>query len=419
MLKTKTMLKTVACIAASILLYSCASTGGMGKQIPLSKLKKKDSVTIHVAQRNVRGLIADYGQRYRVRDAVAGWLFHTNTYDDATYADLLDYRRLADSDSVLTLGFDSIIGSYQARAVSAMDGMTDGQIAGYYRDNPLEQDFLRPFIMEVTLDGLDDRDYTGLRTLHRTFHGTDLQDSIAPAYLKKRDELLPTVRSNVQKYCKTELAVVDRYKRQFKASLASYISQAAEGAAEKLLDQDLPRERKDVVSFYRNLCSSSVNTAGIKERLRQPLHEMLQTINSSRDNYIRELAGREAYGDYHTGSIVYRIGQPAVSVPVNDLMAVSRIQNKTDWVGLGLGAASLLTGGVAGLLLGGIDALRSYNNGQKDAKQMTPHIKRIVKTTTTNIRNSVNKSVDNAFKQIRQGVAASQKKFQKAVYDNY
>ncbi len=100
-------------------------------------------------------------------------------------------------------------------------------------------------------------------------------------------------------------------------------------------------------------------------------------------------------------------------------MAISRIQNKTDWLGWGITAASMLSDGIAGLLLDTYDMYRTMKNAKEDARKEASYLKKVAQATVRSIRNSIYQSVNNTFSQIQGTLTKSQERSKNLVYAKY
>ena len=107
------------------------------------------------------------------------------------------------------------------------------------------------------------------------------------------------------------------------------------------------------------------------------------------------------------------------SPDIVDLYKISEIQNRVDLKGIVLGAASLFTGGWAGLALSVLDIRHGVKNVKGKAAESMPYIRSFVTKTQEYLEDMSNYYISVGFDSFDFENAATSKTFKEIVYEIY
>lgn len=109
--------------------------------------------------------------------------------------------------------------------------------------------------------------------------------------------------------------------------------------------------------------------------------------------------------------------------PMQPLYELSELQNKTDWVGWGLSAASLvanlLSFGTAGTLIDVYDVGRTVENSKTEAEVMKGLVTRFSTALSEELELLADRCVQQCFQEVKRNVNQSQQSFKTIIYENY
>lgn len=291
----------------------------------------------------------------------------------------------------------------------------------YYQRHSEDQNFLRQYIISHFMNNLDGMDYFEVRTLRRAFWGTNLQDYVNPFYMKRRTELQPKIKAEVESHCKAELDSVESCRMVCKRLLVGYIGSSIEEALTGLMGGFLPDGKNDIQKLYLAHCAASIRVNVIKDTINNHVVALVRQINVSRKNYINNLAGYyAAIGGYQVGKFGYLVKRHPVDCPIDDLVSFQQIQGQINWYNLGLDKSALVYKGVGQKLLLGQYLLSPYQiNRNGNTRKLGPIVNNIAKATAINIEKSIYQTLEEVFDSIFDKIKKSQIGFQNIVFAKY
>lgn len=398
--------------------YSCKST----KDIPYIPLPVENAIHESFKKDDVRELIVHYLNYPEYRNRLSGYLIYDRTYDNETYKDLLDYKQLAQNDTFLNEAYDNIIKQREYEVLTYLSKCSLNEIADYYQSHYDEKCFLKPAIENTLLKGIENYDYNSLRQLHISFIETDFNEQIDVVYLKAKKRIHAELNEQLPNYFKKEADIIKIYREQTKHKIEQYLSVPIENIVDQMLEDDLPEEEYKINQLFMQVFNNNVQHTQIFQIINNNINECIELINENRTCYLNTLMeGEEYYG--------YKLDKKYIKVnfefdnPAHHLYELSKIQNKTDWTGWGLSAASLAANlfsfGTLGNVIDAIDIGRSMKNAKEEIDISKKYVKRFVEALNYEIEQAIQKSVNISFKSINSDFKQSQNNFKTVIYENY
>lgn len=403
----------------TLLLFSC----GVTKE---SKFTPSEaSMIIHdgIKKDDVKELIHSYFSYPEYRAQLAGYLLYDRSYDLESYGQLQSYYQCAKKDLVLSSGFKNLLREREYQILNKLAEMSLIDLGDYYRSHPDEQAFLEPAFRNTFLSDLTSCDYYNLHKLHYAFDETNLIASIDSVYYIKRKEMLPIIENNLKKYCANERDIVSSYKEYCIGQVYQYLSQSYQEIIENMLDEELPERQTEISEKFAKIFQEKVKDTEVSAIISQAVSDCIYSINSGRTEYLNVLLEGERYDKCTLEQFDLLIPRLEVTCPIDDLLKISEIQNRTDYVGWGLTAASIAAGfasfGLASLAIDAIDVGRSYKKAEAEANEMKPYISTFIKKLNLQIDLAIERSAQAAFLNLTDKVSKSQKSFKETIYERY
>lgn len=386
---------------------------------PLSR--EEEIIDEHLVNNNIEALIEDcilYPDYY---NQISNYLLYDIDYSNTEYSQLLQYQELAKNDSILFCGYEFLIIQKEEHILSVVSEMTLEEISNYYQNNNSEQLFLRPVLCSAFTRIIDTLQYTEIKTIYNIFSPTDIGDSIAPYYTEARAAIKPQITEGYNDYCAIEKEIRDYYEEKTKEELYLFIANNIEAFIEDLFDKDLPRIKEKVEIRYNMSFNKYFSKYQMAHIVNSNIKELVSIINSGRNSFLEELTETtiESTLHYTLKDDNYIKSEFTKSPDIVDLYKISEIQNRVDLKGIVLGAASLFTGGWAGLALSVLDIRHSVKNVKGKAAESMPYIRSFVTKTQDYLEDMSNYYISIGFDSFDSENAATSKSFKEIVYEVY
>lgn len=356
----------------------------------------------------------------------SGYEFHIAQKEEkilstTSYAQLVEYQQFAIRDSILHKRYEALKNRKEGRILSIVSEMSLEEISRYYKNNVSEQSFLRPVLCSAFTRIIDTLQYTEIKTIYNTFSSTDIGDSIAPYYIEAREAIKPQITKGYKNYCAIEKEIRDYYLEKTKEELDLYIANSIEAFIEDLFDKDLPRRKEKVENKYNMSFNKNISKYQMSYIVNSNIKELVSVINSGRNSFLEELTETtiESTMLYTPQDDNYIKSEYTKSPDIVDLYKISEIQNRVDLKGIVLGAASLFTGGWAGLALSVLDIRHSVKNVKGKAAESMPYIRSFVTKTQEYLEDMSNYYISIGFDSFDSENAATSKTFKEIVYEVY
>lgn len=399
-------------------LVSCKSPA------PVAYVPRPVENAIHesMVQDDMQELIRLYLENPDCRSRVADYLFFSRSYEEDPYEVLLQYREASVADSVLTRGFLYILHERELRILAELSESSLSEIAEYYQQHGAERRFLEPALRRTLLANLADYDYQSLRQIRRAFRATDLIASVDSVYLPAAQVARREQEKNLKLYFLEERKAVKLYQEACLADLHQFVQHAVQEILEDLLEDDLPEGEEAVNRFYEGVFGKYIHEWAVREILQKYVEACQNNLNDGRTYYLSALMEGEQYDGYqawlYAGEVYLGLNHP-----VQPLYELSELQNKTDWVGWGLSAASLvanlLSFGTAGTLIDVYDVGRTVENSKTEAEVMKRLVTRFSTALSEELELLADRCVQQCFQEVKRNVNQSQQSFKTIIYENY
>ncbi len=375
-----------------------------------------------VAADNVGEMIQCYINYPNYRTLLSDHLIYDRDYSEEPYYVLLLYQQEAAKDSVLASFFEDIIHQREYQVLTRLSDYPLPKVADYYKKNVSEQVFLAPALRNTVLQNLDEYDYFTLHKLHQLFMDTEFSEDIERVYTVARKGVMVEVMKNLQELNKNELNVLRQYKKYCANEVHECLSNALQIFIEKLFKGDLPEGKNAIDNHFKKMLDEQ-----IKERIELVVNSNISScvdnVNKSRTSYLSTLMEGRTFNGYKMEREHTFVNLEINTSVCNPLYELSEIQNKTDWTGWGLTAASVVAAffsyGLASLAIDAVDVGRSINNGHKEADKSKELIEKFVHDLSIKQELASLRVVENSFKAAESRLHQSQNNFKNIVNENY
>ena len=410
----------VGLIIITMLLVSCRSKDELVYSYRPPTIEE-EIIDEHLSKNDIEALIEDCVKFQDYSTPIANYLLYDIDYTNADYSLLLHYQDLAQHDSVLYYGYESLIIQKEEKILDSISKLDNDEIADYYKTNPSEQSFLRPVLCDAFLTIIDTLQYVDIKTLYNSFEKTDIGDSIAPYYIEMREAIKPVITNNYEAYCATEKEIKEYYKEKAQEELDLYVSSHIEAFIEALFDKDLPRKQEKINEKFKSSFYHSFSTNSMMNIVNTNITELTSVLNAGRIDFIESLS--EEVVDNTSFTIPYEVNylkndfQKVMNI--SDLYKISEIQHRIDWFGLVLGAASFFTGGWAGLALSVLDIHHGVKDVKGKAAEVLPYIQSFVTKAQAYLEDVSSYYITEGFSQYDRKSSQSSNNFKEVIYEIY
>lgn len=376
----------------------------------------------HIETDNILGLIDDYAsQSPKNKKIIEKHIFAHHDYSKNTYGELKNFHNKSQSENLMWK-FSGIIKNREDSILSILDGFDKiKDISSYYKKHEDEQSFLTPIIAGTLLQNIQEYEYKDVRTIYREFKNTEIKDSIYPIYVEKRSHALPAAMNSVDKYCKSEIKLIDVYKAEGKKRIPQVASTAFEQMIDQLLDCDLSQNQSQLKVQYNNITSKYNPISPIKNVVKDEVQKMMKDINECRAEIIKELLDSRNTNKYKLPSIPIIVKKKSVYYPTKDFKAIASIYNKPtpqNKLSTALSIASWLPGFI-GAAASAADIYKTYKDTQKKAAEVTPYIKHMATAVFKNFAATCNQEYDESFKNVRKSILKNQEQLKQSIYEDF
>ena len=383
--------------------------------------REENIIDEHLSKNNIEALIKDCIKFQDYSTPIANYLLYEIDYTNVDYSLLVHYQDLAKQDSVLYNGYESLIIQKEEKILDYISNLDIDGVADYYKKNPSERSFLRPVLCEAYLTIIDTLQYVDIKKLYKSFSKTDIGDSIAPYYIEMREAIKPVITNSYESYCATEKEIKEYYEEKAKEELDLFISSRMESFIEALFDKDLPRKQEKINEMFTSSFYHGFPTSSLIDIVNNNITELTSVLNAGRIDFIESIS--EEVGDKSRFTIPHEVNYIKNNFPktmnISDLYKISEIQNRTDWFGLVLGAASFLTGGWAGLALSALDIHHGVKDVKGKAAEVLPYIQSFVTNVQTYLEDMSSYYVTEGFSLYDRKSRQSSNNFKEVIYEIY
>lgn len=382
---------------------------------------EEEIIDEHLSRNDIEALIKDCIKFQDYSTPIVNYLLYDIDYANADYSLLIHYQDLAQHDSVLYNGYESLIIQKEEKILNYISNLDIEGIADYYKTNPSEQSFLRPVLCDAFLTIIDTLQYVDIKTLYNTFEKTDIGDSIAPYYLEMREAIRPVITNSYEAYCATEKEIKEYYKEKAEEELGLYVSSHIEAFIEALFDKDLPRKQEKINEKFKSSFYQSFSPNSMIDIVNTNITELNSVLNAGRIDFIESLSEEVVDKARFTipNEVNYIKNDFQKIINISDLYKISEIQHRIDWSGLVLGAASLFTGGWAGLALSVLDIHHGVKNVKGKAAEVMPYIQSFVTKAQTYLEDASSYYISEGFSQYDRKSVQSSNNFKEVIYEIY
>ena len=405
-------------IFIAFLFYSCKST----KDLPYVPLPVENVIHESFKNDNVRELIGHYLEYPEYRNQLSGYLIYDRTYENESYKKLLEYKQLTKNDVFLNEAYDNLIKQREYEILTYLSKCSLDEIAEYYQFHDDQKCFLKPAIESTLLADIKNYDYNSLRKLHNSFIQTDLIEQIDIVYLQAQKKIHNELKKQLPNYFKKEAEIINVYQERTLYEIEQYLSNPIETIVDQMLEDNLPEEESKINQLFIHVYNNNVYNYQITEIINNNIQECFELINGNRTYYLNTLMEGEKFSGYKIEKKHINVNF-VINNPAHHLYELSKIQNKTDWTGWGLSAASLaanvLSFGTLGNLIDVADIARSAKNTKEGMDLSKKYIKKFIDALANELKQATQNSVNIIFNSIKSDFKQSQNNFKTVIYENY
>ena len=189
-----------------------------------------------------------------------------------------------------------------------------------------------------------------------------------------------------------------------------------------MLEDDLPEEESKINQLFIHIYNNNVHNYQITEIINNNIQDCFELINGNRTYYLNTLMDGEKFSGYKIEKKYINVNF-VINNPAHHLYELSKIQNKTDWTGWGLSAASLaanvLSFNTLGNLIDVADIARSAKNTKEEMDLSKKYIKKFIDALANELKQATQNSVNISFNSIKSDFKQSQNNFKIVIYENY
>lgn len=255
-----------------------------------------------------------------------------------------------------------------------------------------------------------------------SFKDTDFKDKIDPIYLKAQKSIHAQLNKQLPNYFKKESDLINAYRERTKLEIEQYLSAPIETVIDQMLEKKLPKEKIQINQLFKQTFNNNIQYNRITQIVNNNVNECIELINKSRTYYLNTLMEGEEYYGYNLKEKHINVNF-SINNPAHHLYELSKIQNKTDWTGWGLSAASLaanlLSFGTLGNIIDAVDIGRTIKNTKEEIDISKKYIKRFIEALNKELKQSTQKIVNTGFMSINRDFKHSQNNFKTIIYENY
>jgi len=371
---------------------------------------------------DVDALIDDHNiQKTKVQKKIEEFFFTNHDFSRDTYGDLTRFQRQSVSEA-LQAKFSALVDKREDSILTVLDGFDDiNSVSSYYKNHSDEQPFLKPIVIGTIMQDIEDKDYYDARVLYRAFEATDIRDTIYTFYAEKRVLALPQVKVALENYCKSELKLIDVYKKEGRKRIPQVSSTAFDRLIDQLLDEDIPNNPVEIKKTFSRISSKHNPITPIKEIIKDETSGLVKDINECRADLANELLYRPILNRYRLPTIQISVKKKDVKCPVNDFVKIASVYSKpapNSKVGALLSLASWLPGYV-GMAATALDIYKAYKDTKNKANEASPYIKKMATDVFNNLTATCYKEYDESFSDIRKTIVQSQEQLKQAIYEDF
>ena len=313
---------------------------------------------------------------------------------------------------------DGIVISREEEIITNLSQCNLESIGQYYVSHPDQHSFLKPWLQCCLMDSLTTFGYDDLKHLHKAFAGTDFSECVDMQYSQQRTLVMPEVKRSLTDYIKMENNTIKYYRNMALNSCNNYVSAILPKIVDELFDKDLPENDADLQRRFYTCCEKHLSNTELLSNIISQAELCIDELNAGKKEYQEALLWTDDMKDCSFVRPSFSVNCK-VACPLGSLREISKIQNKTDWLGIGLAAASFFTGGITGLLVGAADMVHSYNTAKEDANIVSPYMISVANTLARTMKKSVNEAVNHNFNKLAKAARQSQQQLEKHVNETF
>ncbi|MBP3467202.1 MAG: hypothetical protein J6K01_06270 [Paludibacteraceae bacterium] len=367
---------------------------------------------------DVSALIYDYQtQKPGFHAVIEKHLFEVHDYNKDGYNKILAYQKQSDNVEYLRLKFDSIRDAYEDSIVRILDRCTSlNDIASFYKNHTEERLFLKPLLSEFVTYNLQDNEYFEVRSFYKSLKNTDLNPVVEPIYLSMRDSAMKVFTPMVDKYCNKELELLEEYRKGGARGYINAVDNSFGKLIDVLIDEEWPKSMSQVKSIYQKHSSANNPIAAIRNSIIGNIKPYLREINQGRVAFVKDALDVNP-GNYQVKKVNVSVVKVPVKCPTSEIMSVSKIQNKEDKVSTVLSIASFIP--YVEYVATAADVVYSYKKAKDDAKEMSPHMKKMATKVASYLKAACDEEYNNSYRKLKNDIVKSQKVFRSVLYENF
>lgn len=449
----KAMTKLMFFLVVSQLLFSC----GMPK-----------TLKTHLETDDVYWLINDYDLHRKYQPTIQNYLAYTHNYDNESYTQVETYQREARSDSLKKV-FQRVLDDKRDHAISRAWSIPKdvNYMLRHYHENldvapfiypvirqrveeiissidmgrtvdvfseihntEFEKDIL-PALSNRLTDLLESASYLQTRDLYRKIKGSDLEVAVRPFYSQRREEYLPEVNKQLDEYCKREIAMLNKCKKEGAKGIKEIANDASSSMLNSIMNTYIPNNTKKINSLFNDMNATHNPILRIKEKVKNTLNPLLTKMEMERARAYQDIVGEYIPYEAKVGTVPIKVKRVNVKCPSKTLLAIAQIQGQSsgyetlndlfgvydefDNVGLGIPGVWGMLATAAGWFFG----YKAEQAKAERARKLEPKVKALSKSVISGMESACQKEYDNSFNEIKQSIIKSQANFRKEVIANY
>ena len=406
------------------LIVSMLSSCGSSKKISFEATPEENIIHENMRQDDVPALIQNYLDYSFYRPKLADYLINAVDYEKRTYEELKRYYELSLGSEVLKEVFNDLVANRERTILCYLSEMSVPEIAAYYKSHEQERRFIKDALKNTLLSDLEKYEYHDLHCLYYAFQGTDLFQWIEPIYQLQKKGMYDVLQKHLDRFGESERKNVAQFSQSCYEELCDSVSVFIPTLMEKLLEEDLPKEEKAIYDRYYQIINGTEFQGQLASVVNKHMHECASAINEGRKVFIDELIPDVGNLTGYEVDIkqTYAAGF-CPPCPMKPLKDISELQNKTDYVGWGLTAASVVTAflsmGISSAVIDVIDVGRSLYNAQEVANVLKPYVSQFATQFEQGCQSTLKEINNKFFVDLSDRIKQSNHKFNVLVHEKY
>lgn len=339
---------------------------------------------------------------------------------ESSYNQLVSYRQQAIGNLQLVELIDSVIYARKKEILEELAQKNAWEICHYYETQPDLHFFLSEAIIASWQNQLQDCSYQELKCLKKSIGVRPEWPEFDKVLVYKKLELQPQVAENLENYFEIEQRIIRHYHTKMLQKVQKISEKALKNIVNEMLKSTLPKEKIDIEKKFYNIFERALKEAEEMDYAYQQYRECLKELTHARTLFLKTALGHQ-FGEMSnlTKKTSPLFTSSKVVCPINELMAISKIQNKPDEISM-WDVVSWIPGlGVIGTLAGAYQTYQNIQEIEKDGKKTHPYARKFVAKCRQQLNRKLTQEYCVPYQLLSQDIVVSQRRMVKKVMKSY